>query len=214
MQLDTQADLFALLAEVFLEPEADVKVRLAALLGQCPDKCPGLEALPAAIGKMLEACEKPRDLAVEYVRLFLHGDRFPTIHPYESVYTCGRLMAPECLNGLKELYDRADVKPKAGMALPPDHLGLELEFLSFLLRNLDQSPEGSAEAQDWRGLAERLLGRHLIPFARIFTRKLENSDPHPYFRYAGQVLVEALTASCLTLGIESPLPMERVASPD
>jgi TorA maturation chaperone TorD len=214
MQLDTQADLFALLAEVFLEPEADVKVRLAALLGRCPDKCPGLEALPVAITNMLKTCEKPRDLAVEYVRLFLHGDRFPTIHPYESVYTFGRLMAPECLNDLKQLYDQADVRPKAGMALPPDHLGLELEFLSYVLRNLDQAPEDSPEAESWRALAGHLLRRHVIPFARVFTRKLENADPHPYFRFASQVLVEALTASVLTLGLESSIPMERVASPE
>lgn len=214
MQLDTQADLFALLAEVFLEPEADVKVRLAALLGRCPDKCPGLESLPAAIRNMLEACEKPRELAVEYVRLFLHGDRLPTIHPYESVHTYGRLMAPECLNDLKQLYDQADIRPKAGMALPPDHLGLELEFLSYVLRNLDEAPEGSAEGETWRTLAGHLLRRHVIPFARVFTRRIENADPHPYFRFASQVLVEALTASVLTLGLESPLPKEQVASPE
>lgn len=197
--LASLARVFAVLSEVFLEPEADIKIRLAELLNQCPAHCPGLEGLPAALAGMLEHCGPSQHQAVEFVRLFLHGSGNPTVHPYESVYTHGRLMAPECLEDLRALHEAADIRPKTGVSLPPDHLGLELEFLAYVLARATESE--ASEAHRWQGIAETLLRRHLVPFGRHLVRRLEEAKPHLYYACAGEALVQGLHACALVLGL-------------
>ncbi len=198
--LASLSGVFAVLSEVFLEPEADVKIRLAELLNQCPVHCPGLEGLPVALAGMLEHCDPSQRQAVEYVRLFLHGSGNPTVHPYESVYTHGRLMAPECLEDLRALHEAAGIRPRTGVSLPPDHLGLELEFLAYVLERV-AGPAGT-EAQGWQTIAETLLRRHLVPFGRHFVRRLEEAKPHLYYACAGEALVHGLHACTLVLGLD------------
>jgi TorA maturation chaperone TorD len=193
--------VFAVLSEVFLEPEADVKIRLGEILNQCPAHCPGLDGLPAALAGMMRNCDPPQHQAVEYVRLFLHGSGNPTVHPYESVYTHGRLMAPECLEDLRALHEAAGIRPRTGVSLPPDHLGLELEFLAYVLERVSGSD--GAEAQGWQVIAETLLRRHLIPFGRHFVRRMEEAKPHLYYAFAGEALVHGLHACTLVLGLDT-----------
>lgn len=198
--LGALSGVFAVLSEVFLEPEADVKIRLAELLNQCPDECPGLDGLPVALAGMLRHCDPSQHQAVEYVRLFLHGSGNATVHPYESVYTHGRLMAPECLEDLRALHEAAGIRPRTGVSLPPDHLGLELEFLAYVLERI--AGLDGAEAQAWQVIAETLLRRHLVPFGRHFVRRLEEARPHLYYASAGEALVHGLHACTMLLGIE------------
>jgi TorA maturation chaperone TorD len=198
--LGALSGVFAVLSEVFLEPEADIKIRLAELLNECPANCPGLEGLPGALAGMLKHCDKSQRQAAEYVRLFLHGSVNSTVQPYESVYTHGRLMAPECLEDLRTLHEAAGIRPRTGVALPPDHLGLELEFLAFVLEQVTQSDVN--EASKWQVIAEGFLRRHLVPFGRHFVRRLEEVKPHPYYACAGGALVQGLHACTLLLGIE------------
>lgn len=199
------SEVFSILSEVFLEPEADVKVRLAGVIGRCPERCPGLDGLPGALASMVEHCGKPQHQAVEYVRLFLHGNGNATVHPYESVFTYNRLMAPECLGDLKALHESAGIRPRKGLTLPQDHLGLELEFLSYILAGFAQA-EDAEEQERWRETAGVLLRRHLVPFGRQFVRKLGDARPNPYFASAGDALVEGLHACTLLLGIDMEAP--------
>lgn len=196
-------EVFTLLSEVFIEPEADVKVRLQALLARCPERCPGLEGLPEALRGMVDSCESPHDQALEYVRLFLHGNGTPTVHPYESVFTHNRLMAPECLDDLRRLHGAAGLRPKKGLPVPPDHLGLELEFLAFLLRSREEArAEGSGDGTPWGTIAEGMLRGHLVPFARQFKRRLDEARPSAYYASAADALVQSLHAGALMLGLD------------
>lgn len=196
--------VFAVLSEVFLEPEADVKVRLSEILARCPSYCASLKGLEAALAGMEKHCGPSQSQAVEFVRLFLHGSGNATVHPYESVYTHGRLMAPECMEDLRALHEAADIRPRTGVSLPPDHLGLELEFLAFVLVRATESE--ASEAQRWQGIAETLLRRHLVPFGRHFVMRLGEARPHPYYAYAGEALVQGIHACALLLGIEVEPP--------
>ena len=197
--LGALSSVFAILSEVFLEPEADVKLRLAEILGRCPSNCPGLDGLPVSLAGMLKYCDGSQAQAVEYVRLFLHGSGCPAVHPYESIYTCGRLMAPECLDDLRALHEVAGLRPGPGVSLPPDHLGLELEFLAFVVEQIIE-PDGS-QTEQWKVIAEKLLRRHMVPFSRLFVGRLGEANPHLYYASAGKALVHGLQACTLLLDI-------------
>jgi len=199
--LGSLSDVFAVLSEVFIEPEADIKLRLAEILNRCPSDCSGLDGLPAALAGMLKHCDRSQPQAVEFVRLFLHGSGCPAVHPYESIYTHGRLMAPECMEDLRALHEAAGIRPRTGVSLPPDHLGLELEFLAFILERVTVSD--GAEARQWKTITETLLRRHLVPFGRHFVGRLEEAHPNPYYANAGEALVHGLQACTLVLGIEA-----------
>ena len=123
----------------------------------------------------------------------------PTVHPYESVYTHGRLMAPNAGGLAGSPRVRGHPAPH-GVSLPPDHLGLELEFLAYVLERV--AGQDATEAQGWQVIAETLLRRHLVPFGRHFVKRLEEAKPHLYYASAGEALVHGLHACTLLLGIE------------
>lgn len=206
------SEVFGLLSEVFLEPEADVKARLAAVLGRCPERCPGLDGLPGALRSMMEHCGPSHDQALEFVRLFLHGNGNRTVHPYESVYTHGQLMAPECLESWKALHGEVGIHPRADLRVPPDHLGLELEFLSYALTRFHAEPEPRTRAS-LGAAAATALRQHLIPFSRMFVGRLTEAQPSPYYANAGRSLVEALHASTLLLRLGPASQGENDARP-
>ena len=189
------AALFALLSEAYLEPESDVGRRAKALAdGAGPANGRPPAQIRSALSGMAECRESPVERGTEFVRLFFHGAGNATAHPYESVHAYGRLMAPECLAALTALYDEAQIRPRADLSVPPDHLGLELEFLAYALTNLAGAPEGSPEERRWAGLAHRLVTDHLEPFSAKFALKVEAAAPSPFFHWAGTVLQLGLTA--------------------
>lgn len=177
--------LIAALSEVFLDPEAGVSVRLRAVEPRLPSE------ISSDVRSLLSAAPEPGELGPEYVRLFLHGNGSPTIHPYESVYLHGRLMAPEVLADLKRLHGEAGLRPKAGLSIPPDHLSLELELLAYLL---DRKARGGMDG-GWGRLALEHLRTHLLPFAEAFRAHLEAAAPVPFYRAAVRCLTAAL-AEC------------------
>lgn len=198
LDLKGASTLLGLLSEVFLDPEADPVGRLQSLAEETGDPLlrEGAEGLK-------EALAEPREVAVAFVRLFLHADRGETVHPYESVHRSGRLMDPECLKELRLLYDAADIRPREDLQVPPDHLGLELEFLAFLLEQASAAPEGSTARRTWSALASRMAEEHLAPFADAFLTRLNAADPHPAYRWAGRLLAHGLEAARRALGAET-----------
>ncbi len=194
MSLIEFAELFEILSEVFLDPEADVKLRMSSLAGRFTPDEPDLAALRPDLEALAGLGEDPRQLAVEYVRLFMHGTTNQTVHPYESVQSRGRLMDQECLQDLRQLFDRADVRPRDDVAMPPDHLGLELEFMAFVLGNLARSSGDGHSREHWQAIAEGMLNGHLMPFVRNFSARLEKAGPEPYYRLACRLMVSGLGA--------------------
>lgn len=195
------SQVLSLLAEVFLEPEADIKVRLLELLARWEEDGLTPPGIQAPLRAMVAHCPGPRDQAVEFVRLFLHGTAAATVHPYESVQMRGSLMAPECVDDLRDLYGAAGVQPRQSMHLPPDHLGMELDFLAYLLNRVASSRR--REREQFRSLAVHLLRDHLLPFATTFGAKLSSADPHPYFAGAGEALGGTLAACAALVGIDA-----------
>ena len=150
MSLALLADLAQILAEAFLEPDAELKEALEGLLASGPDS-----SIAGPLRRMAETTLTPQEQAVEYARLFLHAKDTDTVHLFESVQARGHQMAPEVLGPLLAIYDEAEISVQEDLAIPPDHLGLELACLSYLL---GQDIEGDlAERQRSVELAQRLL---------------------------------------------------------
>ncbi len=185
MSLARLADLAQILAEAFLEPEADLK----EALGELRDGQPA-DALTGPLDRMTRQVLAPEEQPVEYARLFLHAKDADTIHLFESVQARGHLMAPEVLGPLQALYDEADISLQEDLTVPPDHLGLELACLSFLL---GQVIEGDlAERDQFVALARRLLRDHLRPFVQVVVEQLPQVAAHPYYLAAGELAAALL----------------------
>ncbi len=174
------ADLFEILSETFLEPGADLREPLGRLLASRPGG-----ALEDRLRRMAGAVLDPESQAVEYARLFLHSREADVVHLYESVQARGHLMAPDILDPLKALYDAADLSVREGLGVPPDHLGLELACLAYLLRQAEEAPEA-------RDLALTLVREHLAPLADAVAAQLPRIQPHPYFQAAADLAREGV----------------------
>ncbi|MBI4918018.1 MAG: DUF3373 family protein [Acidobacteria bacterium] len=183
-----------LLAEVFLEPGADVRARAAALAARPSFGAPTLRAVGESLRALADAPSREAD--IEYVRLFLHGT--PTVHPYESFYRTGSLDDPGCAADLAELYSAAGVGAGRDTPIPLDHLGLELDLLALFLHGVASS-DGEARAAV-AGLAGRLLRDHLLPVTGPFCARLEATSPAPAFQIAGVALRHAVGAAAGLFG--------------
>ncbi len=174
MTLALLADLAQILAETFLEPDADLKEGLEELLNDLPSP-----ALAEPLRQMVETTLSAEEQPVEYARLFLHAKDTDTAHLFESVQARGHQMAPEVLGPLQAIYDEADISVQEDLMVPPDHLGLELACLSYLL---GQVIEGDlAERQRFVELAQRLIREHLRPFTLVVAGQLPKVAAHPYY---------------------------------
>ena len=192
MTLALLADLAQILAEALLEPDADLKEGLEALLNAGPGP-----SLAEPLARMVAHPLAPEDQAVEYARLFLQAQDTDTVHLFESVQARGHHMAPEVLGPLKAIFDEADVSLQEDLSIPPDHLGLELACLSYLL---GQVIEGDLEERSaCVNLAQRLLRNHLRPFVQAVADQLPQVSAHPYYLGAADL------ASALLPEIEKAL---------
>lgn len=185
MALAHLADLSQLLAEVFLEPDADLGEALAALADAGPPP-----ALQRPLRRMLDHPLAAEDQAVEYTRLFLQARDTDTVHLFESVQARGHHMAPEILGPLGALYDEADLSLQEEVTQPPDHLGLELACLSFLLGQLVEGDP--AEGPRFADLAQRLIREHLSPFVQAVAGQLPQVSAHTYYLAASDLAAALL----------------------
>ncbi len=193
MSLAPLADLAQLLAEVFLEPDADLTADLREALAQLQGEGAS-QALLAPLTRMTGAGLDLAAQPVEYARLFRHALTTDTVHLFESAQARGHLMAPAVIGPLQAIYDAADIAVDEDLVTPPDHLGLELACLSYLL---GQVVEGDlAERAAFVELAQRLLRGHLQPFTAAVAEQLPQVAAHPYYLGAAELAV-ALVAEAV-----------------
>jgi TorA maturation chaperone TorD len=193
MSLARLADLAQILAEAFLEPEADLKEALEELRDSQP-----AGPLAGPLDRMARQALALEEQPVEYARLFLHAKDSDTVHLFESVQARGHLMAPEVLGPLQALYEEADISLQEDLTIPPDHLGLEFACLSFLL---GQVIEGDlAERDQFVALAQRLIRDHLRPFVQAVAEQLPQVAAHPYYLAAGELAAALLPETEKALG--------------
>ncbi len=180
MTLALLADLAQILAEAFLEPDADLKESLERVLASDPGP-----ALAKPLRRMVKHSLGPTDQAVEYARLFLQARDSEVVHLFESVQARGHHMAPEILLPLQAIYEAADLSVQEALATPPDHLGLELACLGYLLAQVIEGEP--ADPAPILHLARRLLDDHLEPFLRQVGAQLPQVSARPYYLAASDL---------------------------
>lgn len=182
--VDADARLYRVLGEQFLRrPERE---RVDAVGRWAREWRRTAESLPSDIEAALERIETgsgvdEEALRTAYTHLFRGISERGPAPPYESLYSDGQFYS-EITTEVREGYRWAGVDVDVvGGNEPPDHLGLELQFLGELLA-MDDGDEGSDEldigdAQWW------LLDDHLCRWLPAYHERLRRERPPEY--YAG-----------------------------
>ncbi len=128
------------------------------------------------------------ELEKEYTWLF-YASKPRAVHLFESVYQSGKLMQ-EATFAVARLYYEAGLAVGESMQLPPDHIAMELEFLSYLYFQEAKAGEEKIEAnRRFAGeLRQRLLDAHLNGFAGRFAGRLAEKARHPFYRLTAELL--------------------------
>ena len=175
-----RARAYALLASTFLYPSAERFARLRAIAAELRADGAEVAALAvypswAAFLAALADVPGPEAAEREYIRLFLVETTEGLALPCESAYRDGRPEASGLIAAeLERAYREGGLEPAPGLAEPPDHAAVQLEFMAFL---------SAEEERAWRArdaaAAERLLERehafldaHVASWLPAFARRL------------------------------------------
>jgi TorA maturation chaperone TorD len=146
----------------------------------------------------LEARERTRsviymELQAEYTRLFVGPDP-PVVPPYESIYReAGYTVMGETTLSVLKAYEEAGVVLSPDLKDLPDHVAVELEFLSLLCEE---------EAAFWQGeeahiaavmrAEQNFVAGHLLRWVPAFAKKVSETSSSPFYQGLAQVTVSYL----------------------
>lgn len=128
------------------------------------------------------------DLQKEYTRMcFVSKPRLVPL--FESVYKEGKLFQDSTFE-IARLYDEAGIKLGEEFKLPPDHITLEMEFMSYLIyQELEAIKSGNEMNQELAvRLQNEILHKHLIPFGLSFGDRLAQHARTPFYQGIGGIL--------------------------
>jgi putative dimethyl sulfoxide reductase chaperone len=180
-----RADLCRFLAACYYEPgpEFAEEKLFDSMLAAASVVDAGLAARVRRLGAAF-AAESPRDLLIEYTRLFLGPIAAPA-KPYGSVWMeDANVLMGDSTVAVLDLYGEGGFEIAEDFRDLPDHVCVELEFLyALLLREAQASHAGGAEeCAKARGLARRLLERHLGRWIAPFTDAMAGNAQTAFYR--------------------------------
>jgi len=200
-ELQAKAGLHALLAQAFNYP--DEKLVAALCGGEFLD---ALAQFADALGhpslrKLITDCRKEctgkqtgsnatvlLDLERDYTRMFF-ASKPRLAYLFESVYREGKLMQDSTFQ-IARLYADAGLKLTEEFRLPPDHIAVELEFLSFLFfKEIEGAKNGAAGQVEYaRELQALVINQHLRPFAQNIGERVAEHACTSFYRTVALVL--------------------------
>lgn len=175
--------LYRILASMYLrEPSAETLRILSA-----KEVVETLDGLGVDTGKLCGPADNNErqkrfldELAEEYTALFILPGG---VSPYESVRLKGLLCQdPEWK--VREFYKRFGVVMREGSSIFSDHIGMELDFLSYLA-DKEAAAWGAKDEEDARGWQEarrEFFGEHMNKWVNGFTDELDKCAFHPFYR--------------------------------
>lgn len=184
-RLALREDAYRLLAVCFYPPSPELFEErcLPALADLLEDLAPeaSRHARDAA-----HACEQatPESLAVEHARLFI-GPFQLVAPPYGSFYLDdAKTVMGESTGKVSAFYESRGLHLAGDFHEMPDHIAVELEFISFLAhRERGSIAAGDrGEANRFAGLQMSFLDRFLLPWLSPFTRSILEGTESPFYR--------------------------------
>ena len=174
-----RAQTYKVLAECYYPPDEALMALLA-------------EVSQSATEFVCEIARNARDasdlesLRVDHARLFI-GPYKLLAPPYGSVYLeDGRLMGNSTID-VKALY--AEEGLDTVLKVAPDHIGVELEFMVYLIGRAVEAQEGQnpEDAARFEQKQRAFLARHLGQWVVAFAAKVEEMAETGFYRTLGSV---------------------------
>ncbi|GBD41973.1 Chaperone protein TorD [bacterium HR39] len=199
-----RAFLWAWLARAFSYPRAD---RLSELAQAAPEAVAvagtlGVEADADLPERAAAAGARLGELQGLHNRLFVVGLEVP---PRETAYELDRTARRSAeLADVGAFYRAFGLR--IGAPLEPDHLVVELEFLSVLAQKIAHFAEAGAEGEEGRAVCEEayraFLDDHVGRWIAAFCARLEEMCEDPFLRAAGRLLLALTEAEIARLGLD------------
>jgi len=201
----SRAKAYRILASIYLKPPT--RQILAELLRELPlpVEFQGMKDLTEFLSQntLMPPELLEENLAKEHLRLF--GGVTPGYGPpppYESVWSGeGKLMGKTTADVLRQ-YAEAGMEPGDHLANPPDHIGLELAYLSILC-----SKQAEAQSSNDVNLAEKYLNLetkfvrdHMERWVPSFVEEIASNDKTGFYQVIAILTKELLLADTQTSG--------------
>ena len=128
------------------------------------------------------------DLEKDYTWMFF-ASKPRLAYLFESVYREGKLLQESTFE-IAGLYRDAGLVLNEDFRLPPDHIAVELEFLSFLFfKELEGHKQKKPEAVEYaRELQAAVIDRHLRCFAQNLAGQVRQHSKSPFYKAVALVL--------------------------
>ena len=128
------------------------------------------------------------ELERDYTHMFF-SSKPRLAYLFESVYREGRLMQESTFE-IAGLYHDAGLVLNEDFRLPPDHIAVELEFLSFLFfKEIEGLNGGNKEAVEYaRELQKKVVNEHLKPFVLNVAERVGKHARTKFYRTIARVL--------------------------
>ena len=204
-------DAYRLLAACFYPPSPELfeEQCLPALAGLLEDLAPeaarhARDAADAGEQASLES------LAVEHARLFI-GPFHLVAPPYGSLYLDdAKTVMGESTGKVSAFYGSCGLHLEDDFHEMPDHIAVELEFLSFLVHRQRESVSAGdpGETNRFAGLQRSFLDRFLLPWLPPFTRSILEGTESPFYQAIARCTETYVTGDRDTLERSSGAPRD------
>jgi DMSO reductase family type II enzyme chaperone len=176
---------YALLAACFYPPEREVLLREGVIeqLGHALSYvCTSAVSSSRKMGEALHVYSS-EELSVEYAKLFLGPFRLK-VPPYGSVYIDeGRRVMGDSTMDVISMYRESGLSIREDFKELPDHVGVELEFMSFLAFKEVESQQESRISQvvDFGRKQKDFLDRFLCRWVPAFCNQLGQGSENDFY---------------------------------
>ncbi len=151
----------------------------------------GIDGLQPVLDDLKKELQKPGillELEKDYTRMCF-SSKPRLVYLFESVYKEGKLY-DESTFQIARLYYEAGLKIEEEFRLPPDHIAVELEFMSFLsFKQMEGMRSGDVKIKGYAvELQKKALDEHVRGFALSVAERMEKHAGTGFYRFTAKLM--------------------------